>query len=160
DDPDEAEIAILADAFARTEGDMQEVLRTLFLSDFFRSEKSLFARVKMPAELVAGTARLSGDYRLPAPGVERLSAACGYMGQDLLNPPSVKGWDGGLAWINTGLLMERVNFAAQELGDLAKPGVQAFVDTLGEGGAPLPPGDAVDRTLVFLGPLRATPATR
>jgi hypothetical protein len=33
------------------------------------------------------------------------------MGQDLLNPPSVKGWDGGTAWINAMTVLERANFA-------------------------------------------------
>ena len=33
------------------------------------------------------------------------------MGQDLLDPPSVKGWDGGPAWINTATLLARINFA-------------------------------------------------
>jgi uncharacterized protein (DUF1800 family) len=159
DEPDPDEIAEIAATFARTGGDMAEVMRALFLSESFRAEKNRFARVKTPAELVVGTARLSGDYRAPAPGMERLSAACNYMGQDLLNPPSVKGWDGGLAWINTGLLMERVNFAAQEIGDLAKPGVQAFVAGLAAG-APVTPEAAVDAALAFMGPLRAAPDTR
>jgi hypothetical protein len=34
------------------------------------------------------------------------------MGQDLFNPPSVKGWDGGMAWISTTSVFERMNFAA------------------------------------------------
>jgi hypothetical protein len=32
------------------------------------------------------------------------------MGQEPLNPPSVKGWDGGPAWINTSTLLARFNF--------------------------------------------------
>jgi hypothetical protein len=32
------------------------------------------------------------------------------MGQDLLAPPSVKGWDGGPTWINTNTLLARFNF--------------------------------------------------
>ena len=100
------------------------------------------------------------------------------MGQDLLNPPSVKGWDGGLSWINTGLLMERVNFAAQEIGDLNKPGVQELVRAVGAGGAPTPverakrvtgegvhgggpvtPDEAVEQALLFMGPLHPAPDT-
>ena len=33
------------------------------------------------------------------------------MGQDLLAPPTVKGWDGGEAWINTSTLLARISFA-------------------------------------------------
>jgi len=160
DEPDADEIGRLAGVFFRTGGDLREVMRALFLSDVFRSERHHFGRVKTPAELVVGAARLSGDYRFPAPGLERLSAACSYMGQELLNPPSVKGWDGGLAWIDTGLLMERINFAAQELGDLRKPGVRGLVRDLAGAGAPTTPEAAVDRALAFMGYLRAAPETR
>ncbi|GIT20308.1 MAG: hypothetical protein CM1200mP39_31140 [Dehalococcoidia bacterium] len=41
----------------------------------------------------------------------------GFMGQELRNPPSVEGWDGGTAWIETGSLIERMNFAAEQLGN-------------------------------------------
>ena len=159
DEPDETEIEYLAGVFARSGGDMRHVLRALFLSSFFRSEKALFAKIKTPAEFVIGTVRLTGEYRLPGPGLDRLAAACNYMGQELYNPPSVKGWDGGVSWINTGLLMERVNFAAQELGDAAAPGVQPLLQRLGASVA-CAPEQAVDEALAFLGPLRAVPSTR
>jgi uncharacterized protein (DUF1800 family) len=169
DEPDEAEIRAIAATFARTGGDMREVLRALFLADWFRSERRLFAKIKTPPELVAGTVRLTGDFRFPGPGIERIAAACNYMGQELYNPPSVKGWDGGITWINTGLLMERVNFAAQEVGDPTKPGVQALVDRLAAAarasgsngsGTSCAPELAVDTALAFMGPLRAAPSTR
>src|SRR5581483_4526921 len=35
------------------------------------------------------------------------------MGQNLFEPPNVKGWDGGMSWIATDTLMERFNFAAR-----------------------------------------------
>ncbi len=40
-----------------------------------------------------------------------LPGAMRSMGQDLLEPPSVKGWDGNEAWINTSTLLARINFA-------------------------------------------------
>jgi hypothetical protein len=33
------------------------------------------------------------------------------MGQELFNPPNVKGWDGGRSWISTSTILERFNFA-------------------------------------------------
>ena len=39
-----------------------------------------------------------------------------YMGQDLLNPPSVEGWHTGKEWINSGSLMSRINFTAADVG--------------------------------------------
>ena len=34
------------------------------------------------------------------------------MGQILFHPPNVKGWDGGIAWLNSGTLITRENFAS------------------------------------------------
>jgi len=42
------------------------------------------------------------------------------MGQPLLNPTSVEGWQGGEEWINTGSVVERINFAADFLGNTEK----------------------------------------
>ena len=44
------------------------------------------------------------------------------MGQTLLNPPSVEGWHEGTEWINSGALVERVNFAAKEISNIDAPG--------------------------------------
>ena len=40
-----------------------------------------------------------------------------YVGQWLNNPPSVEGWHQGADWLDTGTVVERVNFATQQLGD-------------------------------------------
>ena len=48
------------------------------------------------------------------------------MGQELLHPPTVKGWDGGREWINdTTLLLRMQAAAALTLGDKA-PGGEAL----------------------------------
>ena len=79
------------------------MLRAIFSADFFQDEKNRFARVKTPAELVAGTARLSGDYREPAPaGMERLSAGSPH-GPGPAQSPQREGLGRGLSSINTGL---------------------------------------------------------
>ena len=44
----------------------------------------------------------------PAVSIEMLSN----LGQDLLAPPNVKGWDGGLSWITTNTLLSRYNQAS------------------------------------------------
>jgi hypothetical protein len=81
------------------------------------------------------------------------------MGQDLLNPPSVEGWHTGKEWIDTGCLVERINFAASQVGSLHKPGVQLIVDRLRAAG-PLVPERFVDTALDLVGPLSMRPATR
>ena len=127
DTPDEAATIVLADEFRRTHGDIRSVMRKLFLSDFFLSEDARFARVKSPAELVAGTARLAGTRRFPEWSIINLALDTNFMGQEVLNPPTVEGWHTGREWIDTGTLVERVNSAALEFADASQPGIQAVI---------------------------------
>ena len=57
----------------------------------------------------AATPRLAAGRKIAI--LAGLPAAMRSMGQDLFAPPTVKGWDGGTAWINTSTLMNRVSFA-------------------------------------------------
>jgi hypothetical protein len=143
-------IDTLARAFTESQYDIRSVLRVLFLSDFFKNAR--FARIKSPAEVVIGTLRMVGGYEFPAPGIGNLAKQAGYMGQDLLNPPSVEGWHTGVEWINSGSLMKRINFSADMVGDVSKPGVQSIVNRLREKGE-LSPAEFVDTCLDLMGPL-------
>lgn len=164
DTPDETSIQHLADRFRETDGDIRAVLRTLFLSDFFRSEAARLARVKSPAELVAGTARLAGSHRFPEWGIVNLAMDVNFMGQEILNPPTVEGWHTGREWIDTGSLVERVNAAALEMGDVTQPGVRAILEgvrTAGETmGDALTPEQFVDACLESLCQFEVTETTR
>ena len=80
-------IAALSDAYFDSDHNIGAMLRVLFKSDFFK--ESRFARVKSPAELVAGTLRLSGGASKPQPAVMAAAGLSGLMGQALLHPPSV-----------------------------------------------------------------------
>ena len=102
--------------------------------------------------------RLVEDYTVPKPGFQAISLECRYMGQDLLNPPSVEGWHIGKEWIDTGILVERVNFGAQQLGDISKPGVQRLLVRLREC-SPLSPAACVDACLELVGPLQVRAKT-
>ncbi len=159
DTPDQAAIDQLAEVYLASQFDIRAVLRTLFLSDFFRSPKAYYARVKSPAEHVAGVMRLVEDFTYPKWGIRDISLECRYMGQDLLNPPSVEGWHTGKEWIDTGILVERVNFAAEQVGDVDKPGVRKIVERLREQGE-LAPAAFVDACLDLIGPLEVSESTR
>ncbi len=82
-----------------------------------------------------------------------------YMGQDLLNPPSVEGWHTGKEWINSGSLMARVNFVAEKVGDTSLPGVRAIINRLKEHGS-LSPEQLVDGCLDQLGPVEVGTDTK
>jgi len=140
--------------------EIRSVLRTLFHSDYFKSEKARFARVKGPVELVVGAARMAGSYCNPTFGADQLARQTSYMGQGLLQPPSVEGWHEGTEWIDSGALVERVNFASKELGNVMNPGVRSIIDRLAaESDDVLPPEVLVDRCLDLLGPFTVSDAT-
>ena len=159
DTPDEAAIQILADEFASSNGNIGSVMRTLFLSDFFRSEQARFARVKSPAELVAGTARLTGSHQFSDWSIVNLALDANYMGQEILNPPSVEGWHTGMEWVDTGTLVERVNSAAKDAGDINQPGVRAIVERLRARGETLSPKELVEGCLELAGGIKLSSAT-
>ena len=117
DRPDQAAIDELADVYFQSGYEIRSMLRSLFLSDSFRSRRAYYAMVKSPADYVVGLLRLAQDYSFPKPGIYDIAFECRYMGQDLLNPPSVEGWHTGKEWIDTGILVERVNFAASVVTD-------------------------------------------
>ena len=73
--------------------------------------------------------RLVEDFTFPKLGLRELALECRYMGQDLLNPPSVEGWHTGKEWIDTGSLVERINFAAQQVGAMSQAGRAARSST-------------------------------
>jgi hypothetical protein len=103
--------------------------------------------------------RLVKDFSFPKLGLREIALECRYMGQDLLNPPSVEGWHTGKEWIDTGCLVERINFAAQQVRDVSKPGVQSIIDRL-RAVSPLSPEGFVDSCLDLVGPLTVSKDTR
>jgi uncharacterized protein (DUF1800 family) len=147
-------IDLLANTLMNNGYDMRSTLRVLFNSDFFKNSR--FERLKNPTEVVVGTLRMVGGAEFPAPGIGDLSRQPNYMGQDLLNPPSVEGWHTGAEWINSGSLMRRVNFTAELVGDVTRPGIKNMVDRL------IAKGDTstdavVEGALDLMGPLEVNP---
>ena len=141
--------------------EIRSVLRTLFNSDYFKSEKARWARVKGPVELVIGAVRKAGSYREPTPGIEQVARQAVYMGQGLLQPPSVEGWHEGIEWVDSGALVERVNFVAHELANVQNPGVRRIIDRLaGENGGAFTPEQLVDSCLDLLGPVEVSDDTK
>ena len=141
--------------------EIRSVLRTLFNSDYFKSESARFARVKGPVELVIGAIRMAGSCQAPATEDTSRFDSSNFMGQGLLRPPSVEGWHEGDEWIYSGSVIERVNLAAKELGDVTQPGIRAIVDRLASNnGGTLMPDEAVDGCLDLIGPIPASDDTR
>ena len=155
-DPDA--IKVLEDAYFQSSCDIRSMLRVLFNSDFFKEAR--FAKVKSPAEAVVGIMRLVGDFTFPKPGLHYLAMEPRFMGQDLLNPPTVEGWHTGKEWIDSGTLVERVNFSADQLGNVNLPGVRYIIDKVGSEAAAISAERLVDRCLEMLGSYELGQETR
>ena len=169
DEPDQEAIDTLARVFVEADYDMRIVMRALFMSEFFKNAR--FAKVKSPVEIIVSVSRLVGDYRysddgvlsdiFPASGVQQDATGPSFwMGQELLNPPSVEGWHTGLEWLDSGTVLERVNVAASAIGDKDKTGVRSIIDRLGSIDEPLEPPQLVDACLDLVGPLDVSDMTR
>ena len=161
DEEGEQVVESMMESYFDSSFEIRSMLRTLFNSDYFKSEKSRFARVKGPVELVIGAIRMAGSYRTPTLGMDQVAQYAGYMGQGLLTPPSVEGWHEGIEWVDSGALVERVNFVSKELSNVNLPGIRAIIDRLAsEDGGMLSPDELVDRCLDLLGPIPVTKETR
>ena len=154
-------IDTLVESYFDSHYDIKSILRVLFNSDFFRTEEIRYKKVKGPAEFVAGVLRMTGEFDRPRREMIPRYKQTIWMGQELNNPPSVEGWHEGVEWINTGTLMERINFAAEQFGDPRKPGVKAILDEIcTSGGDSLSPERLVDLCLDQLGAISVSNETR
>ena len=123
-------IETLVQAYFDSDYDIRSMLRALFHADFFKADDIRYEKVKSPAEFMAGVLRLTGEFDRPRREILDRAFQMTWMGQQLNNPPSVEGWHEGTAWIDTGTLVERINFASEQFGDATKPGVKTMIDNV------------------------------
>jgi uncharacterized protein (DUF1800 family) len=103
DQPDPAEIERLARIFRTSGYHVKPLLRALLTSPQFWAVENHGVLTKSPVELIVGTIRL---FQLPIK--EDVLAKYGKrLGQDLFDPPNVKGWPGGTRWITSATLLNR-----------------------------------------------------
>ena len=175
-------IRALEKAYFDSGYEIKAMLRVLFTSDSFKDESAHFAKVKNPADVVVGTIRMAqalydqpragvltaqsrvrGEGGAPPGGEEGILAThheIKYMGMELLQPPTVEGWQMGSDWMNSGSLVDRVNFATRMLGDTELPGVKSMIGRLMAMGESLSAEELVDGGLDLLGPMKVGDETR
>ena len=136
------------------------MLEVLFRSDFFKAEDIRYEKVKGPAEFVTGVLRLTGEFDRPHKEINERYEQTNFMGQMLTNPPSVEGWRQGVDWIETGTLIERINFVSEQFGDLEKPGVRDMVDGIMAESANPTPNELIDLCVERLGFMSVSDETR
>ena len=122
--PPPALLEPLAGQLRETNYDIHQALSTLLRSQLFFSPAAYRARIKSPAEYMAGLLRVFGS-RVQVAG---LAEAMAGLGQSLFAPPNVKGWDGGPAWLNTATIIARHNLAWDMVrGGYAPPDAAALL---------------------------------
>jgi len=98
----------LAGVFRENNNNFKPLLEVMFRSQEFYDPEIIRNQVKSPVQWLVGSVRML-ECQLPPPllcmGMLR------QLGQDLFNPPNVKGWDGGITWITTNTLLTRYNDA-------------------------------------------------
>ncbi len=107
--PSVALVEGVAEQLRETEFDIAAALRMLLMSAAMHGPRYRRVHIKSPVALAVGIVR-SLETRVPA---EALADAVSQMGQRLFEPPSVKGWDGHRAWLNSATMLVRLNAASR-----------------------------------------------
>ena len=109
DNPSEAFVNRVANAFTRSNGDIKTTLRALFSDNEFFAPKNYRAKIKTPFELMISSMRALGT---KTNGSQGLIALLTRMGEPLYGYQAPTGYpDTAADWVNTGALLERMNFA-------------------------------------------------
>jgi uncharacterized protein (DUF1800 family) len=127
DDPPPALVARMAKTFEKSKGDIRAVMTTMIYSPEFWSRAAFRAKVKTPFELVASTTRaLGADVDQPL----QLAQWVARIGEPLYQCLPPNGYsDKAVAWVSTGALLNRVNFAVALTSNKVR-GAQVDINSL------------------------------
>ena len=146
----------LVTAWQQNKGLLRPFLQAIWTHPEFYNPDLARNRVKSPVEWLVGICRQL-ERPLPAPALA--SEITAQLGQKLFAPPNVKGWDGGITWVNTASLQRRYEYAGWLVGgtrgmknlvgmDLGRMAVQSG---LVEIPTPMIEGDIKDETTLKKG---------
>jgi uncharacterized protein (DUF1800 family) len=115
DNPPPALVDRVAATFTKTDGDIRETLKTIFFSNEFNSTEAYRAKIKRPIELAVSAIRTLGAETNGGPGTHRWIER---MGEPLYGFQTPNGYsDMAESWVNTGGLLERMNFGLALAGN-------------------------------------------
>ncbi len=110
DNPDPALITEVAQIYYSRNYAIEPMVRRLLLSSQFRDPANYYKRYSWPAEFVVRALKEVGPVGF---SVNDALTPLANMGQQLLEPPDVNGWELGPGWFSTGSMLARMNFASQ-----------------------------------------------
>ncbi len=149
DTPPPALVARMSQTYLADDGDIRSVMRTMIYSPEFWSRDAYRAKIKTPFELVISAVRTLGtDVDTPMPLVQWV----GRIGEPLYQCQPPTGYsDKADAWVNTGALLNRLNFSLTLASNKIR-GSRSDVTSLLGGDAGAEPKVALTRAVdVFLG---------
>lgn len=92
--------------------DIEDLMRFLFMSDWFYDEANIGTKIKSPIDLIVG---LNQNVPIQFNEQKHLLALQKLLGQVLLLPPNVAGWKGGTQWIDSNTILLRLRLASMLL---------------------------------------------
>ena len=107
--PDPSFVEAVANEYLRNNTEMKPVVSAILRSGWFIDPPSWYARYSWPVEFVVRAIREVGWEGF---SVNTARTPLTNMGQTLLEPPDVAGWDLGRGWFSTGAMLARMNFAS------------------------------------------------
>jgi uncharacterized protein (DUF1800 family) len=108
DTPPQSLVDRVAATFTKSDGDIRETLKAIFYSKEFNSTEAYRVKIKRPFELVISAIRTLGADTNGGPGTHRWIER---MGEPLYGFQTPNGYsDAAESWVNTGGLLERMNF--------------------------------------------------
>ena len=101
----------------RTSGyEIKALLSAVLTSEAFWAQRNKGTLIKSPIEILVGTVRM---IPYPRESITAMVNLCRLLGQELFDPPNVKGWQGGEHWISTQTLLVRTSYLTKlSRGDL------------------------------------------
>jgi uncharacterized protein (DUF1800 family) len=108
DTPPQSLVDRVAATFTKSDGDIRETLKAIFFSKEFNSTETYRVKIKRPFELVVSAIRTLGADTNGGPATHRWIER---MGEPLYGFQTPNGYsDAAESWVNTGGLLERMNF--------------------------------------------------
>lgn len=100
------EVERLANIFRNSNYDIAVLMKSLLLSEDFWNKKSRATLIKSPVEFIVSFVK-ELNIKIKDKGYKYIIKASKNLGQELFNPPNVKGWLGNRAWIDSSSLLNR-----------------------------------------------------
>lgn len=109
DNPSEALVSRVANAFTQSKGDIKTTLKALFTDKEFFAPQNFRAKIKTPFELAVSSIRTLGGETTANPAMLAMLTKLGEVPYNYQAPTGYP--DTAEDWVNTGALLERLNFA-------------------------------------------------